>query len=56
MDDSLPSSISQPTAESTFWHRDKAPVLQRSVSELFVIFSEILSKYVTQTKKKDTII
>ena len=36
MDDSLPSSIGEPIAESTFLHRDEAPDLQISVSELFL--------------------
>ena len=36
MDDSLPSSIVEPIAESTFLHRDEAPDLQISVSELFL--------------------
>ena len=34
MDGSLPSSIGERIAESTFWHRDEARVLQRSASEL----------------------
>ena len=37
MDDSLPSSIGESIAESTFLHRDEAPVLQISVSELFLV-------------------
>ena len=39
MDDSLlPSSIGEPIAESTFLHRDEAPVLQINVSEVFFFF------------------
>ena len=52
MADSLPSSIGEPIAESTFLHRDETPVLQISVNELFQIFSLILSKYVIHAKRK----